>query len=101
VVTVGQELKGTFADKPLTYDLTATATGTLVLKLSWDPQADGARLMLTVDNSSFEASAPDWSPVVGRITVAAGQTYRIKIEEGASPWDYGFNDAFTLNTAIE
>jgi hypothetical protein len=101
VINVGEPLAATFASQPLTYDLTAPSAGTLVLKLSWDPSKDGARLMITVANTPFTASAPNWSPVVGRVPVSKGQTYRVKIEEGVAPWDYGANDPFVLTTAIE
>ena len=101
VINVGEPLAATFASQPLTYDLTAPSTGTLVLKLSWDPSRDGARLMIIVANTPFTASAPNWSPVVGRVQVSKGQTYRVKIEEGVAPWDYGSDDPFVLTTAIE
>jgi len=38
---------------------------------------------------------------VGRVAVSKGQTYRVKIEEGVAPWDYGFNDPFVLVAAVE
>ena len=57
--------------------------------------------MLTLGHASFQGSAPDWSPVVGRVTVSAGQKYRVQIEEGQAPWDYGFHDPFVLTTSIE
>jgi hypothetical protein len=101
VITVGREFKDTFIGNPRSYQLPASSTGTLVLRLAWDPHLDGAKLMLTVDDVSFRATAPDWSPVVGRLEVLAGRVYRVRIDEGVAPWDYGFNDPFVLTTAIE
>jgi hypothetical protein len=100
-ITVGQQLRGTFIGNPLIYDLRAPSSGSLVLRLTWDSRANGARFMLTVGNTRFLASAPYWSPVVGRATVFAGQTYRVRIEEGFAPWDYGFNEPFVLMATIE
>ena len=100
-ITVGQQLRGTFIGNPLIYDLRAPSSGTLILRLTWDSRVNGARFMITVGNTRFLASAPYWSPVVGRLTVLAGQIYRVRIEEGFAPWDYGFNDPFVLIATIE
>ena len=49
----------------------------------------------------FRSSGPDWSPLVGRLVIAPGQIYRIVVDEGVSPWDYGFNQRFTLMADLE
>jgi hypothetical protein len=35
------------------------------------------------------------------MTVSARQTYRVIVDEGLFPWDYGFNQPFTLIAAIK
>jgi hypothetical protein len=35
------------------------------------------------------------------MSVSAGQTYRIIVDEGLYPWDYGFYQPFALFAAIE
>ncbi len=44
------------------YRLTATATGTLVVRLTWDPFHNGVLLMLRLDSHDLTGSAPPWSP---------------------------------------
>ncbi len=114
VITVGQELTDTFIGNALTYELAVPSNGLLVTRLSWDPTIpNGAKLMLTIGECDapqlntnchgklFHGSAPLWSPVIGRMTVAAGQTYRVVVDEGEAPWDYGFNQPFALVASIE
>jgi len=100
VITVGEPLRGTYLSAQLTYQLTPPSTGTLVLTLSWDPNWDGARLMLTVADTSFMASPPNWSPVVARVPVSKGQTYLVKVDEGVDVWDPE-SDPFELIASIE
>lgn len=100
-VTVGEPFTGTFIGSPLTYALTAPLDGRLTVRLTWNPDHDGARLQLTLGDRSFPAVPPNWSPVLGVAPVSAGRTYSITVEEANSPWDYGFNDSFTLTTSIE
>jgi hypothetical protein len=101
VITVGSPFSGTFTGVAPTYTLTAPSNGTLVARLTWDPSLNGAKLMLTIGDHSFMSSAPDWSPLVARVAVSAGQTYAVKIEEGHAPWDYHFSDPFVLTATIE
>jgi hypothetical protein len=116
VLRVGQEIMDTFIGNPRIYELTAPSGGTLVTRLTWDPTVQGgAKLMLTIGQCAmpgaisltcpsavqFMNSAPNWSPLVGRVAVSAGRTYRVIVEEGAAPWDYDFRQPFVLNTAIE
>ncbi len=100
MINVGEPVDATLVNQAQTYDLTAPSNGTLVLKLSWDA-SNGARLKLTVANTRFDASAPNWSPIVGRVAVSKGQAYQVDIDAETSPWDYGYEDHFVLTTAIE
>lgn len=100
-IAIGQSVTGTFIGNPLTYVVTAPSDGRLTVRLSWNPDNDGARLTLTLGDTSLAASPPERSPVVGVATVAVGNTTRITIDEGKAPWDYGFNDPFTLTTSLE
>jgi hypothetical protein len=85
-----------------TYHVAAPSDGTLVGRLTWDPQKTGARLKLTIGDSSFEAPDPNTSVVIGRSYVRAGVTYRVDVEEGFAVWDYGANqDPFVLALSIE
>jgi hypothetical protein len=115
VITVGQEVTDTFRSTPRTYQLTAPSDGTLVTRLTFDSTVEnGAKLKLTIGEcatpqpntscpsaKSFQGSEPNWSPVVGRVAVSAGRTYRVIVEEGLSPWDYHFNQPFELIAAVE
>ncbi len=115
-ITLGVPIRDTFIGNPQTYVWTATSDGTLVVRVTWDPTVEyAAKLMLTLGDCAtphpivppcpsavtFRASAPNWSPVVGRIAVSARQTYRVVVEEGQAPWDYGFNQPFELTAAVE
>ena len=69
----------------------------LTARLTWEPTQD-ASLELSVADSVFALQS---SPVVGRLPVAAGQKYRVKVGD-AAPWDYGnLNVRFRLSTSIE
>jgi hypothetical protein len=100
VITLGREVKDTFEGTLLTYQLTAPSNGTLTARLSWNHETTSRRLTLTLGDVSFPAEGPDWSPVVGRLAVSAGQSYRVTIEEGFAFWDYD-TVPFVLITAIE
>jgi len=81
------------------YRLTATATGTLVVRLTWDPFHNGVLLMLRLDSHDLTGSAPPWSPIIGRLPVTAGQSYVIGVELAGQDWFGG--DSFVLETAME
>jgi hypothetical protein len=100
MITVGKELRDTFEGTPLIYQLTAPSNGTLVARLTWNPHATSRRLTLTLGDQSFPTVSPDWSPVVGRLAVFAGQTYRVRVEEGLAFWDYD-SVRFALVTGME
>jgi hypothetical protein len=95
------EIRGTFQSVPLIFTIRPASDGTAVGRLTWDPALSGAKLKLTLDEAAFYAEAPNWSPVVGRLDVLAGQIYRIGVDEGFSPWDYHFNDPFVLTISLE
>jgi hypothetical protein len=99
--TVPTEIRDTFQSVALEYVVTPTSDGTLVGRLTWNPLVSGAKLMLTLEKTAFEAQPPEWSPVVGHVPVVTGRTYRIRVEEGVSPWDYHFNDSFVLTLSLE
>jgi hypothetical protein len=82
------------------YDVTVPSNGTLVGRLTWNPESLGARLTLALGSAVFPASPPKWSPVVGRLEVSAGQTYRVEVYEGENYWgEYG--DPFVLTISLE
>jgi hypothetical protein len=101
LINLGEEVRGTFVGTPLHYALTAPASGTFVVRLSWDPHVSGARLMISIGDRQFPAVEPEFSPVVARLSVVARQTYSIQVDEGHAPWDYHFNDRFLLLTSME
>ena len=99
VIRVGQEVVGKLVahDTNNVYELTAPADGTLVARLRWDSK-DG-RLELNLAGSQF--GAENGMPIIGRLSVVAGQTYRIIVADGA-PWDVDqLNLPFVLTTVIE
>ena len=119
-ITLGRELTDTFIGNPLIYALSAPSDGTLIVRLDWDPSKgsdDIAHLMLIMGEcavppgrgypscpSAQETRGPGplgSAPVIARMTVSAGQKYRVIVDEGLAPWDYGFNQPFTLIAAIE
>ena len=115
-LTIRRELSGTFIGNPLTYEVAAPSGGTLVVRLSWDPALQtSAKFLMVIGECAvptwfqfkcpsavvFRSSGPDWSPLVGRLAIAPGQTYRVVVDVGVSPWDYGFNQRFTLMADLE
>ena len=115
-LTIGKELSGTFIGNPLAYEVAALSGGTLVVRLSWDPALQtSAKFLMVIGECAvptwfqfkcpsavvFRSSGPDWSPLVGRLAITPGQTYRVVVDEGVSPWDYGFDQRFTLMADLE
>ena len=98
-IAVGEEVTGTFTGASHTFELTATASGTLVARLAWGPSPTGSLLALKLANRKFDPTPPDWSPVVGRMPVAGGQRYSVVVEGfGTDEW---FDDPFVLKTWME
>jgi hypothetical protein len=83
----------------LAYELSVPSGGTLVARLTWDPFLTGASLILTIGSTEFRPAEPNWSPIVGRIPAAAGETYRLTISPGGTDHDY--NVPFVLTTSLE
>jgi hypothetical protein len=100
-IAVGTEVTGTLdvhgAER--VYELTAPSTGTLIAQLDWAP-AQG-RLQLDIADQIFAYYPENRSPLVGRLRVAAGVKYRIRVSDGA-PWDYDqLSLPYVLTTVIE
>ena len=98
-IAVGDEIKDTFKGSPLGFELTAPADGTLVARVSWDVSQNGTLLVLEIEGTQVKPVPPDWSPVVGKLCVTGGQTYKLVISPGGSDWFY--DDPFVLTTSIE
>jgi hypothetical protein len=102
VISVGEEVNGRVdSSVPRLFDVIAPTDGTLAVRLAWE--AAQPTLRLDVAASRFIPLAPDGSsPIVGRLSVGAGRTYRIRVSHDLSPWDYGSVDQpFVLTTWIE
>jgi hypothetical protein len=88
----------TFHGDSHVFELTAPSDGTLTATVGWDPQA--GRVEVVLAGSRFASSQVDGS-ITAKVSVAAGQKYRIEVDDGA-PWDYDVLDLpFVLNTFIE
>jgi hypothetical protein len=101
-ISVGEEVKGRVdTSVPRLFDVIAPTDGTLAVGLAWE--AAQPTLGLDVADTKFVPLAPDGSsPIVGRLSVAAGRTCRIRVSYYLSPWDYGSEDQpFVLTTWIE
>jgi hypothetical protein len=100
-ITVGKEVAGVLEvhGAQYVYELTAVSDGTLVARLDWAPTQ--GRLQLDLAGRTFANFPDNQSPIVGKLPVAAGLKYRIRISDGA-PWDYDvLNLPFVLTTSIE
>jgi hypothetical protein len=102
VIAVGDTIADTLTEHGTerVYVLTAPADGTLMVRLTWE--AHRGLLEIRIGSALFAASPPDWvPPVVARLAVVKGQTYLVRIIDGA-PWDYDVLDLpFSAATAIE
>jgi hypothetical protein len=87
VIAVGKEVTDAlqFHGAEKTYELTAPSDGTLVARLGWAPIQ--GRLQLDLAGTPFANFPDNLSPIVGKLPVAAGVKYRIRVADGA-PWDY-------------
>ncbi len=88
-----------FAGATVYLEVTAPATGVLAARLSWDPWFNDSLLVLGVGQAEFKPLPPDWAPIIGRVPVTRGQTYRLTISRGGTGWLY--DDPFVLTTAME
>ena len=104
-ITLGQTLEGALIGTGFVqnvYTLTAPSDGTLIVNLTWTPDRGAPELYLEmyVDDASFRNS-DNSSPLIVKVRVVAGRTYRVKVQ-GGSPWDYGdLNLPFVLATSME
>jgi hypothetical protein len=99
VINVGEEVRDRYMGSYLAFDVTVPSSGKLRAELMWDVQFNGSLLVLQVDGAEFKPSAPQWTPVIGRVPVVAGRTYRLMVKGGGTDWWY--DDPFALKTAIE
>ena len=104
-VTLGERVEGIFGDgrtiRPGEHHffLTAPSTGTLEVSLQWDPDELGTLLMLKLEDRVFNPSRPNWSPVVGRLSVEAGKRYLIAV--GLAGADWLPQDPFVVTTRLD
>ena len=99
-----RELGGTLGNSPIARMVRVPSDGTLVGELTWEGDAE---LRLKLEDMSFPMSPPNSSPVVGRIPVLAGQSYRVTVSEGrpsrqevADPWEH-YGDEFVVRLSLE
>lgn len=78
--------------------VTAPAAGTLVVTVTWDPNATDMILLIRMGDKDLKADAPPWSPLVARMKVAAGQSYRVAVGLAGTGLDGG---PFVLTTRME
>lgn len=103
-VTVGESIEGVYGDGRTInpgehhFVLTAPQSGTATITLTWDPWWAGTLLKLTVDGQAFLGAAPNWSPVVARIRVEAGNSYLIVLSLQGADWLP--EDPFVLSTVL-
>jgi hypothetical protein len=98
-ISLGQEVRANFVGSTLAFELTAPSNGTLVARLTWDPWSHGSLLILTMASTQLRGVDPHWSPIVGKIEVAAGQVYRLTVSKGGT--DMWYDEAFVLTTSME
>lgn len=98
-IAIGEEVKETFVGAALVFEVIAPTQGTLVAELAWGPSATGSLLTLVLADRTFRGSPPDWSPIVGKVSVAGGQRYSV-IVDGSGTDEY-FDDPFVLKTWME
>ena len=119
-ITLGETVTDLFYGNALAYEVSAPVGGTLVVRLSWERRTVGyenADLMLTIGECAvplrlgyppcpsareFGSDPKNWSsPIIAQLGISQGQKYRIIVDEGLYPWDYGFNQPFSVIASIE
>jgi hypothetical protein len=79
------------------FELTAPSNATLVVRVSWARTQGRLELWL----GDILSSQPGNPPAVGKLRVAAGQKYRIRVADAAA-WDYDdLHLTYVLTTAVE
>src|SRR3979490_2236967 len=81
-ITVGEEITGTLEvhGAKHVFELTASSDGTRVARLRWAPRQGRVELWL----ADTAASQTDKPPIAGKLTVAAGQKYRVTVADAAA-----------------
>jgi len=78
------------------FELTASSTGTLVVRVTWGPQA-----LIALRVGAHWVAQTSSSPLIARVEVIAGEKYQLGVADGAA-WDYGdFVLPYSLTTTIE
>jgi hypothetical protein len=102
---LGERVEGVIGDgrtiRPAEHHffMTVPKSGTLDLSLRWNPDELGTLLQLKVGDRVFPPSRPDWSPVVGRVPVEAGERYLIVVAVAGADWLP--EDRFVLTSRLE
>jgi hypothetical protein len=101
VISVGEQVRGTFTGLSRYFDLVAPKNGTLVAALTWNGSANGTVLVLDLNGTAIRPAAPGrfGMHVTGRLQVAAGQTIRVAVLGGGT--DVTYDDPFVLATTLE
>ena len=101
VISVGEQVSGTFTGLSRYFDLVAPKKGTLVATLTWNASANGTTLVLNLNGIAFWPTVAGRFPkhVTGTLQVAAGQTIRVAVLRGGS--DVTYDDPFVLGTTLE
>ena len=97
-IILGAQVQGVLAGHGAEnrFELTASATGTLVARVLWEGQA---LIAFGVDGRWVAQDSS--SPLVARAEVTKGETYLLVVADGA-PWDYGgFVVPYVLRTTID
>ena len=104
-ISIGDRVEGIFGDgQSLTpgehhFYATAPSDGTLELSLAWSTAENGTLLVLKVDGVKYAGTRPNWSPIVVRRSVKAGQRYLIVVALGGTDWIA--QDPFVLTSRLD
>jgi hypothetical protein len=101
VISVGEQVRGTFTGLSRYFDLVAPKKGTLAVALNWNGSANGTVLVLNLNGTAIRPTVSGRFPmhVTGRLQVAAGQTIRVAVLGGGT--DVTYDDPFVLATTLE
>jgi hypothetical protein len=83
------------------YAFTPSADGTVTATLTWDALKTDTILLLRIENTQFEASGPPWSPIVGQVSVHAGQRYSLEVGMAGSGEVPGEPKPYVLTTTLK
>jgi len=97
-IFVGQQVQSVLVGhgSQHSFELTASSTGTLVVRVTWRPQA-----LVALRVGAHWIAQTSSSPLVARVEVTAGKRYQLGVADGAA-WDYDdFVLPYSLTTTIE